>query len=562
MKKLKQLQIVVLAFVLIMSLFSPAASAAEKGTAKNVILMIPDGLGASYLTAARLYKGEELSFEKYVKGLMKTYSANTSVTDSAAAGTAMATGYKTDNGKISVTPDGTEPDSILDGARNDGKATGLVATSRITHATPAVFVSHDASRGNEVALAQQYINNVDVILGGGQDMFTLQSEGGKQPERNLVEEAKAAGYDYITTKSEMADVSSNKVLGLFAKAALTYEIDRVDEEQPSLSDMTEFAIDVLQKDEDGFFLMVEGSQIDWAGHGNDPTAAIHDVLEFEKAVDVALEFAKEDKETLVVIVGDHETGGMVIGSTHGGYADNIEVLKSIKASNNTVARALHESATKISLENGKEVDGEYYIHIRDAVAQMNGELEYDSKTKQATINAEGMSVTFNLADKVVKQGNEMVAFDLFLDQEESKNYMNVKDLFRLFGYDVAIGTSKDKPELTTAYLLHVNKVTAPYYGFDLTADDVELITSVNWNGYYDVPNVLGTVVSNHAYITWGTRNHSGVEVPLYAYGVGADHFVGLLENIQLPRVISYLMGTEIFEDEVETIEELENRRTN
>nr|MBA5585189.1 alkaline phosphatase [Anaerobacillus isosaccharinicus]QOY38460.1 alkaline phosphatase [Anaerobacillus isosaccharinicus] len=543
---------------MVLSLFAPFASAAEKGSAKNVILLIPDGLGASYMTATRIYKGEELSFERYVKGLMNTWSSNTNVTDSAAAGTAMATGYKADNGKISVTPDGMEPDSILDAARDKGKATGVVATSRVTHATPAVFVAHDSSRGNEVALAQQYINNVDVILGGGQDMFTLEAEGGKQPERNLVQEAIDAGYNYITTKSEMADTSNGKVLGLFAKAAMTYEIDRVDVEQPSLSEMTKYAIDVLSKDQDGFFLMVEGSQIDWAGHANDPVAAIHDTLEFEEAVNEALEFAKKDKETLVVIAGDHETGGLVIGSNVGGYADNIEILKNVKASNIAILETLADNVTIISLANAQEIDGTHYIHIRDAAAQLQADLDYNPSTKLVTINKDDQTVIFDLKKKEVNKK----AFDMFLNDSKTKQYINVNDFFELFGYDVAIGTTKDKPELTTAYLAHINNTVSPILGFDLTEEDITTLTSVNWNGRYDLSNTLGKVVSNHAYLSWGTNNHSGVEVPVYAYGVGADQFVGLIDNTELPRIISYLMGTELFDDQDETIKRLEERRTN
>lgn len=550
----RKIQILVLTFAMVLSFVTPLASAAEKGSAKNVILLIPDGLGTSHVTATRIYKGEELSFERYVKGLMNTWSTDTTITDSAAAGTAMATGYKTESGKISVTPDGMEPDSILDAAREKGKATGVIATSRVTHATPAAFVAHNESRSNEVDLAQQYINKVDVVLGGGQDMFTLESEGGKQPERNLVQEAKDAGYKYITTKSEMADTTNGKVLGLFAKGAMTYEIDRVDVEQPSLSDMTKYAIDVLSKDQDGFFLMVEGSQIDWAGHANDPVALIHDTLEFESAVNEALEFAKKDNETLVVVASDHETGGLAIGSNVGGYVDNIEVLKTVKASNTAIAETLAEKATKISLANAKEIDGTNYIHIRDAASQLQADLNYNPKTQLVTINKDGQTIEFESKKKEI--GSK--AFDMFF--KDGKNYLNVKDFFELFGYDVAIGTTKDKPELTTAYLANINEIVSPILGFNLTAEDITTLTSVNWNGR-DLRNTLGTVVSNHAYLTWGTNNHTAVEVPVYAYGPGADQFVGYIDNTELPRIISYLMGTELFSDQDETIKHLEYRRT-
>ncbi|TWI53322.1 alkaline phosphatase [Halalkalibacter nanhaiisediminis] len=558
-KKMRKLIPLVLATVLVFPVWTPNVSAAEKGSAKNVILLIPDGMGASYLTASRIFKGEELGFERYLKGMLKTDSANTSVTDSAAAGTAMATGYKTDNGKISISPNGAEPDSILDAARNKDKATGLVATSRITHATPAVFVAHDASRGNEVALAQQYIGNVDVILGGGRDMFTHEDDGGKQPELDLVTEAENAGYEYITNKSEMANIQGDKVLGLFADEALTYEMDRVDPTQPSLSEMTSTAIDILNKDEDGFFLMVEGSQIDWAGHANDPAAAITDTLEFEKAVNEAVEFAREDDETLVVVVGDHETGGMVIGTTAGGYADNISILKNVTASNNIVASELEENARTISLSNGVEVDGDYYMHIRDIVNQLGATFNYNSKSKKAVIKYGMESVTIDLGKKEMDKGQP---FDMYFDKEKKQNYLNVESLVKLFGYNLAISSTKNEPKNTKGYLVDINEIVSPFWGFDLTEEDENMIASVNWNNQTNVINVLGTVISNHAYISWGTRNHSGVEVPLYAYGQGADEFVGLLDNTDLPRIITYLMGTELFADEETFMNQLEERRTN
>lgn len=533
-----------------------AASAAEKGTAKNVILMIPDGMGASYMTASRIFKGEELSFERYMKGMMKTYSADTSVTDSAAAGTAMATGYKTDNGMISVTPDGEQPDSILDAARNKDKATGLVATSRITHATPAVFTSHDPSRGNEAVLAQQYINNVDVILGGGRDMFTLEKDGGNQTDRDLVAEAKDAGYEYVTEKSQLDSVEGNKVLGLFADAALTYDIDRVDQEQPSLTDMTEFAIDTLSKDEDGFFLMVEGSQIDWAGHANDPVAAITDTLEFDRAVEKALDFAKKDKNTLVVVVGDHETGGMNVGTTEGGYADNIDVLKNIKMSNNVLATKLAEEADVISIKNAKESEGNYYLPIRDAAKELGAKFSFNSKSGKATVTLDGAKATIDLLKRTTAVKGEKGRIGIV--KTPGVNHVDFQDFTELFGLQAGYQIGDNKAD-NKAYVVDAESVLEKHTKLDINDADLELLTSQPWDGSTLV-NTLGTIISNHAYISWGTRNHSGVEVPLYAYGKGSDQFVGLINNTDLPRIISYLQGTELFEDEQAFIDEMEERR--
>ncbi|WP_256975633.1 alkaline phosphatase [Paenibacillus sp. MY03] len=550
---------VMIAASLLFGSLAGVAHAADKGSTKNVILMIPDGMGISYLTATRIYKGEELSFERYAKGLMKTYSNDTNITDSAAAGTAMATGYKTNNGVIAVTPDGKRPESILDAARDKGKSTGLVATSRITHATPAVFTAHDPSRGNEVALATEYINNVDVILGGGRDMFLPQAEGGQQPERNLVAEAEAAGYDYITNRSELDDVTSDKVLGLFAMSDMKYDIDRDKINVPSLSEMTELAVETLSQDQDGFFLMVEGSQIDWAGHANDPTALITDMLAFEEAVDVALEFAKKDKNTLVVVVGDHETGGMNIGNTPGGYKENIEVLKNAKGSSNTVLGTLKEEAQTVGIENAKVVDGSYYVPVRDIVAELDGELTYHAQAFAADVSIGGASFRVDLGDKKIVAGSQTLDADLFI--EKGTSYIALVSIAGLIGLQAAVGTTADKPEETTAYLVDVKQVVEPIVGFELTDEDVAYLTSVNWNNNTTLTNEIGTVVSAHALISWGSRNHTGEELPVYAYGAGSGEFVGLIDNIDLPRILSYLMGVDLFDNEESFMEKLEKRRT-
>lgn len=550
---------VMIAASLLFGSLAGVVNAAEKGSAKNVILMIPDGMGISYLTATRIYKGEELSFERYVKGLMKTYSNDTNITDSAAAGTAMATGYKTNNGIIAVTPDGERPDSILDAAREKGKATGLVATSRITHATPAVFTSHDPSRGNEVALATEYIPNVDVILGGGRDMFLPVSEGGKQPERNLVAEAEAAGYDYITNRSEIGGVTSDKVLGLFAMSDLKYEIDRDVVNVPSLAEMTELAVDTLSKDQDGFFLMVEGSQIDWAGHANDPIATVTDMLAFEEAVDVALDFAKKDKNTLVVIVGDHETGGMNIGNTPGGYKENIQVLKNATGSASAVTAALKSNALPVNIESARNVNGDYYLPVRDIVEGLNGELSYNAAAFTANINIGGAAFQLQLGNKKAVIGGQSKDVNLFV--EKGTSYIALDSIAELVGLQAAVGTTADKPEETTAYFIDVKKAVDPIIGFGLTNEDVLQLTSVNWNNNTAIANEVGTVVSLHALISWGTRHHSGEELPLYAYGKGSEEFVGLINNTDLPRIMSYLMGVELFQNEDAFMKQLEDRRT-
>ncbi|WP_194540747.1 alkaline phosphatase [Paenibacillus sp. JZ16] len=548
----------IIAFMLIWSSLVSVVSAEEKGSAKNVILLIPDGMGISYLTATRIYKGEELSFERYVKGLMKTASADTNVTDSAAAGTAMATGYKTDNGVISVTPDGVKPDSILDAARESGKSTGLVATSRITHATPAVFTAHDPSRGNEVALATEYINNVDVILGGGRDMFLPESEGGKQPERNLVEEAKSAGYEYITNRSEIGQVDGDQILGLFAMSDLKYEIDRDKQNVPSLAEMTKLAVDTLSKNDKGFFLMVEGSQIDWAGHAHDPIAMISDMLAFEEAVDVALEYARNNSDTLVVIVGDHETGGMNIGNTPGGYKENIAVLKNATGSSNTIGAELKSRAITTDVgSSARSVNNNVYLPLREIAAQLDGTLEYHADDLTVDVDVAGSTFKVHLPQGIVTASSQKQNADFFV--ENGTAYFNLKSMAELIGMQVAYGSGEDS-KVTTAYWVDVKKVAEPIAGIKLTEEDAADLANVNWNNDTTLINEIGTVLSGHALISWGSRNHTGEELPLYAYGKGANEFVGLIDNTDLPRMISYLMGVGLFENEEAFMQNLEKRR--
>lgn len=289
---------------------------------KNVIFLIGDGMGVSYTTAYRYLQddpetkfADRTEFDKYLVGQQMTYpeDPDQNVTDSAAAATAMAAGIKTYNNAIAVDNDGSKVKTILEAAKEQGKATGLVATSEITHATPASFGSHDENRHNMNAIADDYYDElingehkVDVLLGGGADLFI-------RNDRNLVEEFKEDGFSYVTNKDELLKDSNDQILGLFAKRGLPKMIDRTDD-IPSLEEMTTSAIDRLSRDKDGFFLMIEGSQIDWAGHDNDIVSAMSEMEDFEKAFAAAIEFAKKDKHTLVVATADHSTGGYSIGA--------------------------------------------------------------------------------------------------------------------------------------------------------------------------------------------------------------------------------------------------------
>lgn len=297
------------------------------GEVRNVILLIGDGMGTGPVALARMraaWPDGKLYMERMpVAGFVRTHSADAVVTDSAAAATAMATGFRTNNGMISVSPEGRKLLTILEAARDKGMATGLVATSTITHATPAGFGAHNISRNNQAEIAEDLLaNRVNVILGGGREYFLPKSRAGskREDERDLTGEAMGGGYVYIETGERLAEAEGDYVLGLFADGALATE-----EPEPSLAELTEKAIEILSEKKrglfkryKGFFLMVEGSQIDWACHGNDADGAVRQVLLFDMAVKAAVEFAARDKHTLVIVTADHDTGGLVIVAGEGG----------------------------------------------------------------------------------------------------------------------------------------------------------------------------------------------------------------------------------------------------
>ncbi|GAB6257138.1 alkaline phosphatase [Peribacillus sp. N1] len=318
---------------------------------KNVIFLIGDGMGVSYTSAYRYLKdnpgtkaAERTEFDKYLVGQQMTYPEDSAqnITDSASAATAMSAGVKTYNAAIAVDNDKSEVKTVLEAAKEKGKATGLVATSEITHATPASFGAHDENRKNMNSIADDYYNDlirgkhkIDVLLGGGKSNFV-------RPEVNLAKAFEKDGYSYVTDKNQMLKDKNEQVLGLFASEGLPKMIDRPSE-TPSLADMTSSAIQRLNKDKDGFFLMVEGSQVDWAGHDNDIVGAMSEMEDFEKAYKAAMEFAKKDKHTLVVATADHSTGGFSIGAK-GIYNWYGEPIKAAKRTPDFMADAIVKGA--------------------------------------------------------------------------------------------------------------------------------------------------------------------------------------------------------------------------
>ena len=295
--------------------------------AKNVILFIGDGMGQEHIKAARWLKvgadGQLSMDDMPVKGKLKTHSANKVTTDSAAAATAMATGFKTNNGVISLDANLNYVSTILEDAKSYDKAVGLVTTTHITHATPAAFAAHVESRKSMLDIAQQMITaGIDILFGGGEDEFIPISDNGCFPKagervdgRDLIYEAVSDGYKFVcdSTSFDLITSSSNKrVLGLFSDQGMSRPYS------PTLASMTLKAIDILSKNSEGFFLMVEGGQIDWASHSNDAENAIADTIALDDAVEIAKQFASFKRNTLIIVTADHETGGMVVTTSSSG----------------------------------------------------------------------------------------------------------------------------------------------------------------------------------------------------------------------------------------------------
>ncbi len=281
---------------------------------KNIIFCIGDGMGLGQVCLACM-KGAGIDGKLYMErlpvvGLIRTHSFNRLVTDSAASGTALATGFKTNNGMVGVSPEGKRYLTILEAAKDTGMATGLVVTSTIYHATPACFGAHVGSRKNMAKIAEGLLENkINVMFGGGREQFLPKSDANskREDERNLIGEAKEAGYSYIQSAEELKSACGPFLLGLFQMKALTTRSP-----EPSLAELTEKAVEILSKEQKGFFLMVEGSQIDWACHANNAGNAVRQTLLFDEAVKSAVDFALKDKQTIVVVTADHETGGLIV----------------------------------------------------------------------------------------------------------------------------------------------------------------------------------------------------------------------------------------------------------
>ena len=293
----------ILCLLLFISIFKAYATPKPVQTiqpVKNVIVMIGDGMGVSMTSAYRYYQDnpqtpefEASLFDRFLVGMASTHPEPQSgyITDSAASGTALATGYKTLNQMLSVHPQKKKLKTLLEIAQEQGKATGVVVTSQLSHATPAAFLTHHPKRFEYQKIMDKIMEHpANLMLGGGLKFFTPQHE----------QKLKLQGYQILKNLSELKQIKGSKVLGLFAPVALDKAIDATDPYH--LTHMTQAALKNLSQHEAGFVMMVEGSQIDWAAHSNDIATAMHEMQDFEQAIKQVYEFTQTHPNTLVVII--------------------------------------------------------------------------------------------------------------------------------------------------------------------------------------------------------------------------------------------------------------------
>lgn len=375
--------------------------ALQNGEAKNIIFLVSDGMSAGTLNMADLFtqrmNGKRSNWVQHVmdgtfkRSMMDTASASSLVTDSAAGGSAWGGGHRVPNGSLNVGVNGEEYKPILQKFQAIGKAVGCVTTVPITHATPASFCVNEKSRRNQAGIALQYLDlKFDVMMGGGHEYFSAIEREDKKDVYGTFEEA---GFAVAKSKNELRELldTEKPLLGVFNKSALPFTVDQINEEKlqktvPTLPEMTAVAIEKMKKNANGFVLQVEGGKVDWAAHSNDTGGLIYDQVAFDDAVRVAMDFAREDGETLVIVTTDH--GNANPGLFYGKDADrNFDRIKEFKHSNKWIMDGITKETTPkmiidlIQFAQGYEVSMEQAKYIKSLIDPLDEEELYDDYKK-------------------------------------------------------------------------------------------------------------------------------------------------------------------------------------
>lgn len=390
---------------------APLVSSAQNNVVhpKNIIILFADGTTASQYEFGR-YSSQLLRQQPFAitdvvmsKGhyqLMKTESANYYVTDSAAAASAMSTGYKANNGAISIAPDGARPVTLMQLAKHNGKRIGLISTAPIYDASPAAFSVHAKSRRDSESIVSQYLElSPDVLLGGGANYFLPGSVAGgkRQDGLNIIDAFIRKGYQYVDNPAELENASNSNLLGLFSSEDLDYEIERNPRNTPSLVLMLQAALKALNSNKSGnkgFVLFVENENTDSAGHNNDAAALMRELWAFDDAVKVALNFQKMHPDTLIIVTGDHETGGF--SPTYG---------------RKNLSQAGASNYLNIGLQQLQQIAG-YKMSLNQFSAQLKNKVSERNDRSDLNIflddilreNFPGLIVDDDLREKILTQG--------------------------------------------------------------------------------------------------------------------------------------------------------------
>lgn len=336
----------------------------KKGKAKNIIFLVSDGMSSGTLSMANIYKQRKYGFQtnwlqlytdnKVTRALMDTASASSIITDSAAGGSAWGGGFRVNNGSLNIGKNGEQHLPIWQKFKMKGKKVGCVTTVPITHATPASFCTAQKSRNAQEEIAEHYLKlRFDVMMGGGSKYFKADL---REDKKDMITAFKNEKFSVVQNKAEMTAINSeHPVLGLFATDGLPYSIDynndkKTQEQIPTLAEMTEKAIQLMQNHSEGFVLQVEAGKVDWAAHGNDIAALLYDQLAFDDAIKIALDFAEKDKNTLVIITTDH--GNANPGLIYGEQANsNFENLSNFKNSNDFLLQSITPNQSVSDIQN-------------------------------------------------------------------------------------------------------------------------------------------------------------------------------------------------------------------
>ena len=496
---------VLLLLALLVALGAPAWAASSEGP-KYVFLFIGDGLGMPQINAAEIYlkshPGQEgtPSIQKLalsglpVQGMCTTYSANSFITDSAPAATSLASGFKTDNGVIGMDPSKKRrfvPVSRM--AKEKGRRVGVVSSVSIDHATPAAFYASAASRKDYYDISRQLADSgFDYFAGGG----FLQPRGKKGDQPSSIEYAQSRGYRFVDSREEFLKLrpGEGKVLAFAPRRddeqALPYAMDS-DGGDISLAEFTAKGIDLLDNPK-GFFLMVEGGKIDWACHANDAAAAVRDTLAFDEAVRVARSFAaRHPKETLLVVTGDHECGGMTIGFAGTQYDTFFDKVRFQKGSYQAFDAKLAAYRKTHSPQNAR---------LADLLPLIEGDFGL-------TALPSGRRAAL---EKLAKAGDREARNRLALDL-----------------------TPRERKLLEEAFVASMNPESLK------KGDETAYLV---YGGYEPLTVTLTHILNQKAGIGWTTYSHTGVPVPVFAEGVGQHLFQGYYDNTDIARKLMGLLG--------------------